>query len=64
LYQPEIVANLGKEDVRVGLRKADNNQDFVDSAEYLKTFMRDPKAKKVRESARLTPIKDVIWASI
>ena len=51
---------MGKKDVRVGLRKADNNQDFVDTAEYLKTFKRDPKANKVGEFNKLTPVKDVI----
>lgn len=42
-YQPEIVVNLGKEDIRVRLRKADNNPDFVDLVEYLKTFKNHPK---------------------
>ncbi len=42
-YQPEIVVNLGKEDIRVRLRKADNNPDFVDLVEFLKTFKRDPR---------------------
>jgi len=42
-YQPEIVVNLGKEDIRVRLRKADNNPDLVDLVEFLKTFKRDPR---------------------
>jgi len=42
-YQPEIVVNLGKEDIRVRLRKADTNPDFVDLVEFLKTFKRDPR---------------------
>ena len=42
-YQPEIVVNLGMEDIRVRLRKADNNPDFVDLVEYLKTFKHKPK---------------------
>ncbi len=44
-YQPEIVVNLGKEDIRVRLRKADNNPDFVDLVEFLKTFKHDPKVR-------------------
>jgi hypothetical protein len=39
-YQPEFIVNLGKEDIRVRLRKADNNPDFVDLVEFLKTFKR------------------------
>jgi hypothetical protein len=37
------VVNLGMEDIRVRLRKADNNPDFVDLVEYLKTFKHKPK---------------------
>jgi|SRR5712691_5536323 len=44
-YQPEIVVNLGKEDIRVRLRKADNNPDFVDLVEFLKTFKHDLKVR-------------------
>ncbi len=44
-YQSEFVVNLGKEDIRVRLRKADNNPDFVDLVEFLKTFKRDPKLR-------------------
>ncbi len=49
-YQPEIVVNLGKEDIRVRLRKADNNPDFVDLVEFLKTFKRGPRANTKSES--------------
>jgi len=40
-YQSEFVVNLGKEDIHVRLRKADNNADFVDLVEFLKTFKHD-----------------------
>ena len=49
-YQPEIVVNLGKEDIRVRLRKADNNPDFIDLIEFLKTFKGDPRANTKSES--------------
>ncbi len=44
-YQSEFVVNLGKEDIRVRLRKADNNPDFVDLVEFLRTFKHDPKVR-------------------
>ena len=44
-YQPEIVVNLGKEDIRVRLRKADNNPDFVDLVKFLKTFKNEARVK-------------------
>ena len=50
-YQPEIVVNLGMEDIRVRLRKADSNPDFVDLVEYLKTFKHHPKASTELESS-------------
>jgi hypothetical protein len=40
-YQSEFVVNLGKEDIRVRLRKADNNPDFIDLVEFLKTYKRN-----------------------
>ncbi len=49
-YQPEFMVNLGKEDIRVRLRKADNNLDFVDLVEFLKTFKRDPRINTKLES--------------
>jgi hypothetical protein len=54
-YQPEIVVNLGKEDIRVRLRKADTNPDFVDLVEFLKTFKRDPRVN-TKVTAPLTTI--------
>ena len=44
-YQTEIVVNLGKEDIRVRLRKADNNPDFVDLVKFLKTFKNEARVK-------------------
>jgi hypothetical protein len=49
-YQPEFVVNLGKEDIRVRLRKADNNPDFVDLVEFLKTFKRSLRVNSKLES--------------
>jgi hypothetical protein len=49
-YQSEFVVNLGKEDIRVRLRKADNNPDFVDLVEFLKAFKHDPKVRTKLES--------------
>jgi hypothetical protein len=49
-YQSELVVNLGKEDIRVRLRKADNNPDFVDLVEFLKTFKHDPRVNTRLES--------------
>ncbi len=49
-YQSELVVNLGKEDIRVRLRKADNNPDFVDLVEFLKTFKHDPRVRTKLES--------------
>ena len=49
-YQPEFVVNLGKEDIRVRLRKADNNPDFIDLVEFLKTFKRDQMVSTKLES--------------
>jgi len=49
-YQSEFVVNLGKEDTRVRLRKADNNPDFVDLVGFLKTFKHDPKVRTKLES--------------
>jgi hypothetical protein len=50
-YQSESVVNLGKEDIRVRLRKADNNPDFVDLVEFLKTSKRDSRVSTKSESA-------------
>lgn len=50
-YQSEFVVNLGKEDIRVRLRKADNNPDFVDLVEFLKTFKRNSRVSTKSESA-------------
>lgn len=44
-YQSEFVVNLGKEDIHVRLRKADNNADFADLVEFLKTFKHDTKVR-------------------
>lgn len=49
-YQSEFVVNLGKEDIHVRLRKADDNPDFVDLVEFLKTFKHDPKVRTKLES--------------
>lgn len=49
-YQSEFVVNLGKEDIRVQLRKADNNPDFVDLVKFLKTFKPDPRVNTKLES--------------
>src|SRR2546428_5143064 len=49
-YQPEIVVNLGKEDIRVRLRKADNNPDFIDLIGFLKTFKGDPRVNNESKS--------------
>ncbi len=49
-YQSEFVVNLGKEDIHVRLRKADNNPDFVDLVEFLKTFKHEPKVRTKLES--------------
>ena len=49
-YQPEIVVNLGKEDIRVRLRKADSNPDFIDLIGFLKTFKGDPRVNNESKS--------------
>ena len=49
-YQSEFVVNLGKEDIRVRLRKADGNPDFVDLVEFLKKFKREPTVNANPES--------------
>jgi len=49
-YQSEFVVNLGKEDIRVRLRKADNNPDFIDLVEFLKKFKRDTRVNTSLES--------------
>jgi hypothetical protein len=49
-YQPEFVVNLGMEDIRVRLRKADNNPDFIDLVEFLKTFKRNLRVNSKLES--------------
>ena len=49
-YQSEFVVNLGKEDIRVRLRKADNNPDFIDLVEFLKKFKRDTRVITSLES--------------
>lgn len=49
-YQSEFVVNLGKEDIHVRLRKADDNPDFVDLVEFLKMFKHDPKVRTKLES--------------
>lgn len=49
-YQSEFVVNLGKEDIHVRLRKADDNPDFVDLVEFLKMFNHDPKVRTKLES--------------
>jgi hypothetical protein len=49
-YQSEFVVNLGKEDIRVRLRKADNNPDFIDLVEFLKKFERDTRVNTRLES--------------
>jgi hypothetical protein len=49
-YQPEFMVNLGKEDIRVRLGKADNNPDFVDLVEFLKTFKRNLRVNSKLES--------------
>jgi len=36
--------------IHVGLRKADNNPDFVDPVEFLKTFKHDPRVNSRLES--------------
>lgn len=50
-YQPEIVVNLGKEDILVRLRRADNDPDFVDPVEFLKAFKDNPKVGTELESS-------------
>jgi len=49
-FQSEFIVNLGKEDIRVRLRKADDNPDFVDLVEFLKTFKRAPRVNTKLES--------------
>jgi hypothetical protein len=49
-YQSELVVNLGKEDIHVRLRKADDNPDFVDLVEFLKKFKHDPRVNTKLES--------------
>lgn len=49
-YQSEFVVNLGKEDIHVRLRKADNNPDFIDLVEFLKKFKRDQRDNTKSES--------------
>jgi len=44
-YQSEFTVNLGKEDIRVRLRRANDNPDFVDLVEFLKTFKHDSKVR-------------------
>ena len=50
-YQSELVVDLGKEDIHVRLRKADNNPDFVDLVEFQKTFKRDPRINTKSENS-------------
>jgi len=45
-------------------RKADNNPDFLDLVEFLKTSEHDPRVNKVREPVRLALMKDDILASV
>jgi hypothetical protein len=41
--------------IHVCPRKADNNPDYVDLVEFLKTFKHDPMANQVGEPVKLAP---------
>jgi hypothetical protein len=47
--------------IHVRLREADNNPDFVDLVEFLKTSKHDPRVNtKFREPVKLALMRDVI----